>query len=91
MKIGDIVIVKEDADWSPDFKEKRKFVVVDLTNRDNYDYILKTYNWPQNLKDEVFKGHNDFVFITESEVKELIILDREFIRINPIEKLVILS
>ena len=87
MNIGDIVIVKEDKDWSINFKQKRKFIVVDFTSRDGYDYVLRTYDWPHGLKHEVFNGHNDIVLITESESKDLIILDREFVKLNPIEKL----
>lgn len=87
MKLGDIVIVKEDADWFPEFKQNRKFIVVDFVRRDNYDYVLQTYNWPQSLRENVFNIHNDFVYITETDSEELIVLDREFVKMNPMEKI----
>ena len=67
--------------------QKRKFIVNDFTTHHGYDYVLRTYNWPQSLKENLFNDNNDFVFITERDSKELIILDREFIKINPIQKL----
>lgn len=88
MSIGDIVIVREDAEnWASCFMQKRKFIVNDFISRDGYDYALRTYNWPQKLKEDVFSNNNDFVFINESDRRDLIILDREFIKINPIQKL----
>lgn len=90
MKIGDVVIVKENADWSPEFKQKRKFIVVKvLHGDDSYDYCLKSYNWSRSLKDEVFNGMNDYVYILESDVKDLIILDKEFIKTKPLVRLVL--
>jgi len=87
LKVDDIVIVKEDADWSPKFKHNRKFIVSDFTNRDNFNYALRTYNWPYNLRNEVFNNSNDYVFITELDAEDLIVLDKNFIKDNTIKKL----
>lgn len=87
MNIGDIVIVKENADWSPDFKQERKFIVLDLTNHENFDYILKTYDWPDSLRNEVFNNSNDYVLITEEDVQDLIKLDKPLVISKPLKKL----
>ena len=105
MNIGDIVIVREDAEnWSQSFMQKRKFIVVDIIGPDSqwvplpahdreygrancfYYYTLRTYNWPQKIKEDVFSRGKDFVFITKAESKELIILDKEFIKNNTLRK-----
>ena len=96
MNIGDIVIVREDAEnWSRSFMQRRKFILVDCRRLD-YDYALKPYNWPQSLMDEVFAynlyyvkqicSKNNLVFITKAESKDLVVLDKEFIENKTLRK-----
>jgi len=86
MNIGDIVIVREDAEnWSQSFMQRRKFILVDCRRLD-YDYALKPYNWPQSLMDEVFCSKNNLVFITKAESKDLVVLDKEFIENKTLRK-----
>ena len=88
MNIGDIVIVREDAEnWSRSFMQRRKFILVDSGRRLDYDYALKPYNWPQSLMDEVFCSKNNLVFITKAESKDLVVLDKEFIENKTLRKL----
>lgn len=89
MNIGDIVIVREDAEnWSRSFMQRRKFILVDSDSgrRLGYDYVLRTYNWPQSLMDEVFCSKNNLVFITKAESKDLVVLDKEFIENKTLRK-----
>ena len=90
MNIGDIVIVREDAEnWSRSFMQRRKFILVDSDSgrRLGLDYSLKPYNWPQSLMDEVFCSKNNLVFITKAESKDLVVLDKEFIENKTLRKL----
>ena len=85
MNIGDIVIVREDAEnWSRSFMQRRKFILVDCRR---LDYALKPYNWSQSLMDEVFCSKNNLVFITKTESKDLVVLDKEFIENKTLRKL----
>lgn len=89
MNIGDIVIIKEDAEnWSRSFMQRRKFILVDSDSvrRLGLDYSLKPYNWSQSLMDEVFCGKNNLVFITKAESKDLVVLDKEFIENKTLRK-----
>ena len=101
MNIGDIVIVREDAEnWSQSFMQRRKFILGDQTGLDTLvvrvdsdsgrrlglDYSLKPYNWPQSLMDEVFCAKNNLVFITKAESKDLVVLDKEFIENKTLRK-----
>lgn len=87
MKIGDIVIVKEYADWYSEFKKNRKFIVTDTEPwRKEFSYVLTPHNWPEDILNEVFNSCKT-IMITSKDTDELILLDKELIKNRMVRKL----
>ena len=57
---GDIVIVKENADWHEDFKQGRSWIIHSIENR---HVLLLPYKWPKDLIKEVFIPENSTTMV----------------------------
>lgn len=74
IKVDDIVMVKSNADWHQDFKNNRKFVVLekDRWATEDHAFRLKPYKWSDDLVNEVFNGSTPMIIIQWEDIGDLI-------------------
>jgi len=79
IKVGDIVIVKSNANWHQDFKNNRKFVVLEKDEwaTEDHAFRLKPYKWSDDLTNEVF-GSTNMIIIQWEDVGDLVRVSDDF-------------
>lgn len=66
--IGDIVRVKLNANWHPNYVGKR-FILLSYTTLGDYKFVLKPYQWQQ---EELLDILNSNIYIKEESLSDLI-------------------